>query len=78
MFGTDAPVQFFYRVVVLVYGFLAWSVDVMMGVFVGMGVLVGVGMHDAVRVPVLVAVDVRMDVRVRVVVLDLTYHRVLP
>ena len=39
-----------------------------------MGVLMGVGMHHAVRVPVLVGVYVRMDVRVRVVVLDLTCH----
>jgi hypothetical protein len=41
-----------------------------------MGVLVGMGMHHAVCVPVLMGVYVRMDVRMRVVVLDLTCHRV--
>ena len=46
-----------------------------MRVFVRMGVLVGVGMHHAIGVPVLVGVFVRMDVRVWVVVLDLTCHR---
>jgi hypothetical protein len=41
-----------------------------------MGMFMRMGMDNAVRVPVLVGVDVRMDVRVRVVVLDLTCHRV--
>ena len=41
-----------------------------------MSVLVGMCMDYAICVPVLVGVYVRMDVRVRVVVLDLTCHRV--
>ena len=69
--------QFFNRVVVLVYRLFAWGVDMVMCVLVRMGVLMGVGMHHAVRVPVLVRVDVRMDVRVRVVMLDLTCHHTL-
>ena len=76
MFGTDAPVQFLDRVVVLVYRFVAWNVDMMMGVFVRMGVLVGMRMHDALQVPVLVSMDVGVGVRVRVVVLESTYHGV--
>ena len=40
-----------------------------------MGVLMGMGMHHAICVPVLVGVYVRMDVRVRMVVLNLTCHR---
>ena len=60
---------------VLVYRLFAWGVDVMMCVFVRMGVLMGVGMHHAICVPVLVGVRVRVDVRVWVVMLDLTCHR---
>jgi hypothetical protein len=40
--------------------------------------LVGMGMHHTICVPVLVGVYMRMDVRVRVVVLDLTCHRIPP
>jgi hypothetical protein len=69
-------VQFFNRVVVLVYRLFAWGVDVVMCVFVRMGVFMGVGVYHAVRVPVLVGVYVRMDMCVRVVMLDLTCHRI--
>jgi hypothetical protein len=74
--GTDVPVQFLDRVLVLVYRLLAWGVDVVVRVLMRMRVLVGVDMHHAIRVPVLVGMDVRVDVGMWVLVLDLTYHRV--
>jgi hypothetical protein len=76
MLWANTCVQLFNRVLVLVDRLLAWGVDVVMCVFVRMSVLMGVGMHHAIRVPVFVGVYVCMDVCVRVVVLDLTCHRV--
>ena len=43
--------------------------------FVRMSVFVRVSVDDAIGVPVLMRMNVGMDVRVRMVVLDLTWHR---
>ncbi len=68
--GSGVLVQLLNRVIVLVFRFLAWGVNVGVRVLVRVGVLVSVRMLRPVCVRVLVVVDVRMDVRVRVFVLN--------
>ncbi len=74
--GGGVAVQLLNRVLVIVFGFLARSVNVAMRVLVQVGVLVGVRVLCAVCVRVLVSVDVGMHVRVRMFVLDWSRHGV--
>lgn len=77
VFGSGVFVQLLNRVLVLVFRFLTWGVDVRMRVLVRVGVLVGVRMLCAVCVRVLVGVDVGMHMRMRVSMFDLSRHGVV-
>jgi hypothetical protein len=68
--GRGVAVQLLHRVFVIVFRFLAWSMNVEMRMLVRMGVFVGVRMHCPVCMPVLVGMDMRMHMGVSVSVFD--------
>ena len=76
--GSGVFVQLLNRVLVAVFGFLAWGVNVGMRMLVRVGVLVGVRVLCPVCVRVLVGVDVCMEMRVRMAMFDWIRHGVFP
>jgi hypothetical protein len=74
VFGSGVTVQLLNRVLVAVFRFLAWSVNVRMRVLVRVGVLVSMRVYYAVSMRVLVGVYVRMNVGMRVFVLEWIVH----